>query len=65
MNEFDGKFEFFYQYSKSDPKIVMTLHPESTLDEVIGAFETFLRSAGYSFDGQLEINGNIIDAEQN
>lgn len=66
MNEFEGKFELFYQYSKSSPRIVMTLHPDATLEEAIGAFETFLKSVGYVFEGQLEINGNVYPpAEEN
>lgn len=65
MNECNGKLELVYQFSDKDPKIHMIMSPESGLEEVLEAFERFLRAAGYCFDGQIEINGNIIDAEQN
>lgn len=59
MNEDNGKMEFFYQYKEGDGSIAMTLPPDASLAEAIEGFETFLRAAGYVFDGQLEINGNF------
>ena len=46
----NGKLEFIYQFDEVSPTITMTLSPESTLSEVIGAFEQFLKGAGYQLD---------------
>ena len=65
MKRSNGKMEFTYQYDDVSPRIVMTILPGLLLSEVLEAFEAFLLAAGYSFTGQIEINGNIIDTEQN
>lgn len=71
MREANGKLEYTYQYSTHDPKVSMTLSPETPLGDAIEAFEAFLRAAGYSFAGHVEINGNYDptlhdpNAEQN
>lgn len=51
---------FTYQYDKTSPKVVVRLHSDSTLDEVLTQFEGFLKAAGYSFDGELD----FIEEEQ-
>lgn len=61
MNECNGKMEFFYQYREGDGTVALTLPADASLAEAIEGFETFLRAAGYVFDGNLEINGNFID----
>jgi hypothetical protein len=63
MKECNGKMEFTYQFSEGDPKVTMTLSPGAGLGEVIESFEAFLIAAGYSFNGQLEINGNFQDSD--
>lgn len=68
MNEPNGKIEFTYQYAEGEPKVTMILHPDSDLNQVIEAFEKFLFAAGYSFTGNLYIDGNNIvnqNAEEN
>jgi len=62
MNTANGKMEFFYQYREGDGTVSITLPPDATLEEALEGFETFLLAAGYSFDGQVEINGNIADS---
>lgn len=59
MNEFKGRMEFFHQYGDDSGSVKMTLPPDATLEEALEGFETFLRAAGYVFDGQVEINGNF------
>lgn len=63
MQESKGKMEFFYQYGENEGSVALTLPPDATLEEAIEGFETFLLAAGYSFDGRLEINGNIVDSD--
>lgn len=71
MSHANGKMEFFYQYKEGDGSVKMTLPPDATLDEALEGFETFLKAAGYSFAGRVEINGNFDpslydpNAEQN
>lgn len=51
----DG-IRFIQQYSRNDPKIEITMPADSTLDEVIEAFEAFLKAATYPMDNRrLEI----------
>lgn len=61
MNEPNGKMEFTYQFMDTAPKVVVTLSPESTLDEAVEAFELFLGCAGYSTEGILRF---VEDATQ-
>lgn len=63
MTESKGKMEFFYQYGEDEGSVMLTLPSDATLEEAIEGFETFLLAAGYVFDGQLEINGNIRDTD--
>ena len=37
------------------PTVEITLDSEATRSDVLAAFETFLRAAGFSFDGTIEI----------
>jgi len=52
--------KFSYQYSPADKKIEISLHRDSSLDSVIDAFEAFLRDAGYSFDGHIDVIENKV-----
>lgn len=62
-DKMDGKMEFFYQFEETAPKIVMTISPQSSLDEVFESFEQFLKGCGYSFEGNIEIvNDELIEA---
>jgi len=44
-----------HQYDPSEPRVEMEVHMDSTLSEVLIAFETFLKAIGYHIDGHLEI----------
>jgi hypothetical protein len=44
-----GKIYFEYQFDSRSPKVSMELQPESTLTEVLAAFEEFLLGCGYKF----------------
>lgn len=46
-----GKITFSYVDDSQENKI--SIHGDSTLDDVLTAFESFLRSVGYVFDGEL------------
>jgi len=59
MDTVNGKMEFFYQFRDGDGSVKITLPADATLEEALEGFETFLLAAGYSFEGQVEINGNI------
>lgn len=52
----NGRMEFIYQYSDVYPYVSVRLSPQATLDEAIRSFESFLKAAGYSFDGELVID---------
>lgn len=54
-------FKLEYQYEEGDPKIVMELHRDTTLPQALVAFEQFLRAAGYSFDGTVDIVPDMTD----
>lgn len=64
------KIEFVYQVEGA-PKVTLTLSAESTLGQVLEAFEMFLLASGYSFKGQVDIvdftNDELYDpkAEEN
>lgn len=47
--------QFIYQFEPNAPKVTMEISPESSLPDVLEAFESFLRAAGYSFEGTLDI----------
>lgn len=63
MQEPKGKMEFFYQYGEDEGSVKVTLPADAALEEALEGFETFLLAAGYVFDGQIEINGNIVDSD--
>lgn len=72
MDKLEGKREFTYQFDKGHPVITMTLSPESNLSEGLEAFDGFLKAAGYSFEGLVDIvpeDGwkldNVPNAEEN
>lgn len=54
MEDNTGIMEFYYQFSDKHPGISVRLSPETSLNEVLEAFEDFLRGAGYHFEGQLD-----------
>lgn len=37
------------------PQIVFTIHSEASLDNMLEAFESFLRASGYVFNGRVVI----------
>ncbi len=43
------------QYDESHPRVRIEMHSDSSLDEVLEAFEGFLRATGYGFDGNVVI----------
>jgi len=47
--------KFEYQYGENSPLVTMILHRDSTLDDVLEEFESFLHMAGYPIDGVLDI----------
>jgi len=47
--------KFEHQYGPTQPLIVMEVHEDASLPEVLMAFESFLKACTYNFDGQLEI----------
>ena len=47
--------KFTYQFNEDHPKVEITLSPETGLPETLEAFESFLRAAGYSFQGIIDI----------
>lgn len=50
--------KFSHQYDEGHPLIEVTLSSEATLGEVFEAFENFLKSCGYSFDGYIDVVEN-------
>jgi hypothetical protein len=49
--------KFENQYDKNFPKITIELSSDSSLSEVLQAFQTFLKGCGYVFDGEIIIEG--------
>lgn len=47
--------KFESQYDESYPKVTIELHSDSTLQDVVKAFEDFIKAAGYSYEGRLDI----------
>ena len=62
MEQNTGKMEFFYQYREGE-SVKITLPADATLEEALEGFETFLLAAGYSFNGQVVIDGNVADLD--
>lgn len=46
---------FEYQYDTNYPKITIEMHKDADLLELCEQFESFLRTAGYVFDGHVVI----------
>lgn len=55
MEDNTGMMEFYYQFDVARPVISVRLSPETPLPDVLGAFEMFLKAAGYNFPGQVDI----------
>ena len=47
--------KFIYQFDKNSTKITAELPPDSSLPEVLEAFESFLKACGYCFTGEIDI----------
>lgn len=49
-----------FEQTNNDEKIVFELHPDSSLDEVLEAFERFLRAASFTipYDKHLDLVDN-------
>ena len=66
MEDNTGMMEFYYQFDIAHPAISIRLSPETPLPEVLEAFESFLKAAGYSFPGQVDIIATeIIPQDEN
>lgn len=50
-----GKMTFKYKFEKGAPVVKVSLPASSDLNEVFLQFEGFLRAAGYSFGGHIDI----------
>lgn len=55
MTEPAGKMVFFYQAGPHTPEVTVKLSPHTDLTEALEAFEGFLKAAGYSFSGEIDI----------
>lgn len=44
------------------PKVTFILSDEAMLPEVVSAFESFLKAAGYNFDGHLDLVKDHINS---
>ena len=55
---------FGSQYEENAPKVIVRVHSDSTLPDVISAFESFLKATGYSFDGRLEIVEDVWTGDE-
>lgn len=53
--------KFESQYEKHAVKVTIELHSDSTLSEVLTAFEGFLISTGYSLGGHLVLDEESED----
>jgi hypothetical protein len=47
--------KFESQYEEGMPKVTVELHSDSTLVQVLEAFEDFLKATGYEFTGSVDI----------
>ena len=45
------------------PNVTFTMPSESNLDDMIEAFEHFLKASGYNFDGELDFIGATEESE--
>lgn len=55
MEKIKGGMLFHYQYDSASPIVNVILPQDSELGDILAAFEGFLRVAGYSFNGQVDI----------
>lgn len=55
---------FESQYEDNAPKVTVEVHSDSTLPDVISAFESFLKATGFAFDGRLEIVEDIWTGDE-
>ena len=60
MEDNTGMMEFYFNYDGQHPAVSFRLSPDSALPVVLETFEAFLRAAGYTFPGQV----NIITVEE-
>jgi hypothetical protein len=61
MYEKLGETKFTHQYAEGKPKIEVVLAVDTPLDEVLEAFEGFLRAVGFHFTGTVDILNDSID----
>lgn len=54
-NNTGGVMEFFYQADEKSPAVSVRISPHSNLTDVLESFEGFLKCAGYSFEGEVDI----------
>lgn len=54
MSKKSKGMRFTYQYDKGSPKISIRLSSDVCLDEILESLASFLRAAGYVFDGNIE-----------
>lgn len=47
--------KFESQYDGKGPRVLFEIPDDSTLGEMVVAFEAFLKASGYEFNGQLDI----------
>ncbi len=52
--------KFEYQHDETSEKVIIVLPADSTLTEVLEAFDRFLKCATYHYDGVVDI---VDDAE--
>ena len=60
MEDNTGLIEFYYRPNMQDIAVSIQLSPDSTLPEVLEAFEGFLKAIGYKFSGEV----NIVTIEE-
>lgn len=53
---------YFIQKQDGDT-VVVSISAQSSLEDVLGAFERFLRGAGYYFEGQLDFVNDDFDSK--
>ena len=52
--------KFESQYKEDMPKVIVELHSDSDLTQVLEAFDSFLKATGYEFTGSVDILGDGI-----
>ena len=46
---------FSYQFDDRTPLVEVTLSPDSTVGEVLEAFQSFLIASGYVINGEIDV----------